>query len=151
MLAIKILSPSASWPGLANKVLQKGAGNRAPFVYAQRELQGGRESERESKVISLRPRRVMKHLEVGSSFLFTQANLFSVLAHGVARTARSEVHIINTLPSKPRWPGGGSHSLDSFSFPAQGLHVPFCNTMSIQSSGQMFARFKGGDASKVLR
>lgn len=108
---------------------------------AQRELQGRKAA---STVISLRPRRVVGHLEAGSSFLFTQANLSSVLAQSVARMARSEVHIINTLPSKPRSHGGGSRILDSFSFPAQGLRTPFCNTMSIQPSGQMFARFNGG-------
>lgn len=65
----------------------------------------GRQSEGEPTVISLRPRRVMGRLEAGSAFLFTQADLLSVLAHGVARMARSEeVHIINTLPSKPRSP-----------------------------------------------
>lgn len=116
-------------------------------MYAQRGLQG---RKAESTVISLRPRRVMGHLEAASSFLFTQANLLSVLAHIVARMARSEeVHIINMLPSKPRSHDGGSHILDSFSFPpAQDLHIPFCNMMSIQPSDQMFARFKGGACPK---
>lgn len=88
MLANKILSPSASLPGLASKALAKQAGNRAPFVYVCSAGLQGRQGEGSVRSNSAQTRkgsrgRVTEHLGADSSLLLTQANLLSVLAHSV--------------------------------------------------------------------
>lgn len=140
MLAIKILSSSASLPGLGSQVLEKGAGNRAPSVYAQWEGAPGKEGRvRESPQRFRLDREGLRSIlrqaalsaEAGKAFICLDAE-----CRQEGQVRRSSHHKQAQIPLRRP-----SH-LSLRSFPPEGLHIPFCNTTSIQPSGQMFARFK---------